>query len=96
MAQLQLTGIDCAACATKIEKNVNKMANVKSCSVNFTTQKLNYELTGQEAVTEFEQQLATLLPTIEPDVGFNNHQPQNHPPQNMRLIMISSEFSSAL
>ncbi|AOO76004.1 cadmium-translocating P-type ATPase [Latilactobacillus curvatus] len=69
MAQLQLTGIDCAACATKIEKNVNKMANVKSCSVNFTTQKLNYELTGQEAVTEFEQQLATLLPIIEPDVG---------------------------
>lgn len=69
MAQLQLTGIDCAACATKIEKNVNKMANVKSCSVNFTTQKLNYELTGQEAVTEFEQQLATLLPTIEPDMG---------------------------
>lgn len=69
MAQLQLTGIDCAACATKIEKNVNKMANVKSCSVNFTTQKLNYELTGQEAVTEFEQQLATLLSTIEPDVG---------------------------
>ncbi|BBE26774.1 heavy metal translocating P-type ATPase [Latilactobacillus curvatus] len=69
MAQLQLIGIDCAACATKIEKNVNKMANVKSCSVNFTTQKLNYELTGQEAVTEFEQQLATLLPTIEPDVG---------------------------
>ncbi|KHO12397.1 cadmium-translocating P-type ATPase [Latilactobacillus curvatus] len=69
MVQLQLTGIDCAACATKIEKNVNKMANVKSCSVNFTTQKLNYELTGQEAVTEFEQQLATLLPTIEPDVG---------------------------
>lgn len=69
MSQLQLTGIDCAACATKIEKNVNKMANVKSCSVNFTTQKLNYELTGQEAVTEFEQQLATLLPTIEPDVG---------------------------
>lgn len=69
MAKLQLTGIDCAACATKIEKNVNKMANVKSCSVNFTTQKLNYELTGQEAVTEFEQQLATLLPTIEPDVG---------------------------
>lgn len=68
MAQLQLIGIDCAACATKIEKNVNKMANVKSCSVNFTTQKLNYELTGQEAVTEFEQQLATLLPTIEPDV----------------------------
>ncbi|MGU9988826.1 heavy metal translocating P-type ATPase [Latilactobacillus curvatus] len=69
MAQLQLTGIDCAACATKIEKNVNKMANVKSCSVNFTTQKLNYELTGQEAATEFKQQLATLLPTIEPDVG---------------------------
>ncbi|QAR36042.1 heavy metal translocating P-type ATPase [Latilactobacillus curvatus] len=69
MSQLQLTGIDCAACATKIEKNVNKMANVKSCSVNFTTQKLNYELTGQEAATEFEQQLATLLPTIEPDVG---------------------------
>ncbi|WP_459128347.1 heavy metal translocating P-type ATPase [Latilactobacillus curvatus] len=69
MSQLQLTGIDCAACATKIEKNVNKMANVKSCSVNFTTQKLNYELTGQEAATEFEQQLATLLPTIEPDMG---------------------------
>lgn len=80
MAQLQLTGIDCAACATKIEKNVNKMANVKSCSVNFTTQKLNYELTGQEAVTEFEQQLATLLPTIEPDVGIQQSPTPEPPP----------------
>ncbi|KRM24431.1 heavy metal translocating P-type ATPase [Latilactobacillus graminis] len=69
MSQLQLAGIDCAACATKIEKHVNQMASIKNCSVNFTTQQLNYELTGQQAAGIFEQQLAQLLPTIEPGVS---------------------------
>lgn len=78
MSQIQLSGIDCAACATKIEKNVKQMTNVRSCSVNFTTQKLNYELTGQEAAEEFEQQLATLLPTIEPAVAIQ-HAPTREP-----------------
>lgn len=68
MKQVQLTGIDCAACAIKIESNVKRLPNVKSCSVNFATQKLNYELTGNQAATVFETELADLLKKTEPDV----------------------------
>lgn len=68
MKQVQLTGIDCAACAIKIESTVKRLPNVKSCSVNFATQKLNYELTGNQAATVFETELADLLKKTEPDV----------------------------
>lgn len=79
MTQIQLTGIDCAACATKIETNVKKMATVKDCSVNFATQKLNYELTGEKAAAEFENELQQLITTIEPDVQIKNETDPNQP-----------------
>ena len=35
--------VDCALCATKIESAINKMDEVKSCTVNFMTQKMIVE-----------------------------------------------------
>lgn len=75
MTQIQLAGIDCAACATKIETNVQKLPQVQDCAVNFATQKLSYELTGDQAATAFELALQQLLTTIEPDVTIQKSLP---------------------
>lgn len=40
---LQLTGLDCAVCAAKVEKAVQKVAGVTGATVNFVTQKLTLE-----------------------------------------------------
>ena len=89
MTQIQLAGIDCAACATKIETNVKKLPQVQDCAVNFATQKLSYELTGDQAATAFELELQQLLTTIEPDVTIQKIITgcgPKHPLRNLNLI----------
>ena len=39
----KIQGMHCASCAMNIEKNVRKLKNIKSCSVNFATKKLYVE-----------------------------------------------------
>lgn len=36
----KVTGIDCANCAAKLEKNINKLSDVNSAIVSFATSKL--------------------------------------------------------
>lgn len=88
MTQIQLAGIDCAACATKIETNVKKLPQVQDCAVNFATQKLSYELTGDQAATAFELELQQLLTTIEPDVTIQKSLPAagQTPPKKFKFI----------
>lgn len=38
--QIRFTGIDCAHCAEKIEKKINKIKGVESATVNFLAQKM--------------------------------------------------------
>lgn len=68
MNQIQLTGLDCASCASKIQKHANKLPNVTKCQVNFATQKISYELTSPDFDLAFKNELALLLADIEPDV----------------------------
>ncbi len=39
----QITGLDCANCAKRIEDNLNKQENFKNVVVNFSTSKITYE-----------------------------------------------------
>lgn len=39
----KLSELDCAVCATRIERAVQKVEGVTSATVNFVTQKLNLE-----------------------------------------------------
>ncbi|WP_258110553.1 heavy metal translocating P-type ATPase [Alicyclobacillus sp. SP_1] len=39
-AQLNITGMTCAACAARIEKNLNKLPGVQQASVNFASEKV--------------------------------------------------------
>ena len=40
---LRITGMDCADCASSLEKGVGGLAGVKNCSVNFSTARLQVE-----------------------------------------------------
>jgi Cu+-exporting ATPase len=65
IAELQLTGMTCVACASRIEKVLNRMPNV-SATVNFATEK---------ARIEFDQQntdLAALIAAVQ-SAGYDAH-----------------------
>ena len=65
IAELQLTGMTCVACAARIEKVLNRMPNV-TASVNFATEK---------ARIEFDQQntdMAALIAAVQ-RAGFDAH-----------------------
>jgi len=65
IAELQLTGMTCVACASRIEKVLNRMPNV-SATVNFATEK---------ARIEFDQQntdLAALIAAVQ-RAGYDAH-----------------------
>ena len=41
--KLVLSGLDCANCALELERNLNKIDIISNVSVNFMTQKINFE-----------------------------------------------------
>lgn len=43
MKQFNITGMSCAACSARVEKAVNSVEGVKSCSVNLLTNSMNVE-----------------------------------------------------
>ncbi len=52
-ANFQITGMTCAACATKIEKALNKIDGVEEANVNLALEKA--KITFDPAQTESEQ-----------------------------------------
>jgi copper chaperone CopZ len=44
---LKLTGIDCAACAAKAERKIQKVKGVTSAAYSFMTQKLTIDYAGE-------------------------------------------------
>ncbi|EFV74670.1 heavy metal translocating P-type ATPase [Cytobacillus sp. FSL W8-0315] len=49
---LSITGMTCAACATRIEKNITKVPGVKKASVNLATEKASVTYDPTEATVE--------------------------------------------
>src|SRR5690242_17569876 len=56
MAQLALTGMTCAACARRIEKQLNRAPGVRTATVNFATEQAAVEYDPKvTGVTELVQ-----------------------------------------
>lgn len=49
MEQYTVTGMSCAACSTRVEKAVSKVAGVTSCSVSLLTNSMGVEGTASTA-----------------------------------------------
>lgn len=63
---IRIENVDCANCAAKIERNIQKLDGVKSASYSFMTQKLNYEC-DDDKVTEVAEGIKKTAKKVEPD-----------------------------
>ncbi|HAQ4586509.1 TPA: cadmium-translocating P-type ATPase [Enterococcus faecium] len=67
MKSYRLEGLDCAYCAMKIEKGVQKINGVKEATVNFTSGKLTIDAEEDHLAT-IEQETKKVVKELEPDV----------------------------
>lgn len=65
--QYILHELDCANCAAKIERKIEKLAGVEEVSVNFATKKLYAEVQEDEC-DRIKDDILTLIHDMEPDV----------------------------
>ena len=61
-----MEGLDCASCASKIEKKVSRLPGVESVRVNFLTQKLTL-VAEDDRMRELAQQAARIVREVEMD-----------------------------
>lgn len=62
----RLEELDCANCAAKMEREINRLEEVKSATVSFMTQKLTIEAEDQVFETALNK-AAAVIKKIEPD-----------------------------
>ena len=62
-----LEGLDCANCAAEVERNVAKLDNVNSASVNFLTLKMVLDV-NEEGFDETYKKIVKTVKKTEPDV----------------------------
>lgn len=67
LKKLKLTEIDCANCAAKMEKNINKLDGVEVATVSFLTKKLLLEVKDGYDYAEILTQIKKQVKKIEPD-----------------------------
>ncbi|EGP4989491.1 cadmium-translocating P-type ATPase [Enterococcus faecium] len=67
MKSYRLEGLDCANCAMKIEKGVQKINGVKEATVNFTSGKLTIDAEEDHLAT-IEQETKKVVKELEPNV----------------------------
>lgn len=66
-AELDITGMTCAACATRIEKGLNKLSGISSANVNLALEKAMIEFNPSEV------SIADIITKVE-KVGYGAHQ----------------------
>lgn len=67
LKKLKLTEIDCANCAAKMERNINKLDGVEVATVSFLTKRLLLEVKDGYDYQEVLKQVKKEAKKIEPD-----------------------------
>ena len=63
----ELTDLCCAACAAEIERDINKIAGVASCNVNFIMQKMTVEFEEGAPLSGAVKAINKAVRRVEPD-----------------------------
>ena len=63
---IKVENLDCANCASKIEKAINKVEGVEGANVNFITQKIKLELIDENYNTIMKE-IKRVCKKVEPD-----------------------------
>lgn len=66
--ELVLEGLDCAACADKINDKVSKIEDVKGASLNFASRILTIELGNEKSREQVIESAKKIVSKLEPDV----------------------------
>lgn len=64
---LKFTDIDCANCAAKIERNINKLEEVNSASVGFLAKKIVVEFNDDIDFDDLLKKIEKEVKKVEPD-----------------------------
>ena len=66
-SKFKIKGLDCANCASQLEKSIQKLDGINNVSINFITQRmdLEYEETKKEKILE---NVRKIIKREEPDV----------------------------
>ncbi|MCR5175218.1 MAG: cation transporter [Anaerovibrio sp.] len=64
---IKLEGLDCAVCAGKMEDAISKLPEVKSCRVNFMSQRMLLEV-DEDKMDYVLQKSEEIIHGYEPDV----------------------------
>ncbi len=62
----RLIDLDCANCAAKMERGINKIKGVNSCSINFMMQKITIDI-NDDIFDEVMNEVEKTIKKIEPD-----------------------------
>ena len=63
----KIEGLDCANCAEKLERNINKVEGVNKATISFITQKMIIEL-DEENKNSSMKEIKKVIKKEEPDV----------------------------
>ncbi len=67
LKKLKMSEIDCANCAAKMERNINKLEGVEVATVSFLTKRLLLEVKEGFSFDEVLKQVKKEVKKIEPD-----------------------------
>ncbi len=67
-SKFKIIGLDCANCAAELERKVQKIKGIESVSVNFITQKMEFEY-DESIKDEILQKVKKVVKKEEPDVN---------------------------
>ena len=62
----KMQDLDCANCAAKMERAINKIAGVRAASVSFMTQRLSVDA-DEERFDEIVKEIVKVCSRVEPD-----------------------------
>lgn len=80
-----IVNLDCANCALKIEKNLNKNSKIKNAIVNFNTSKISFESDYDITLNELNK----LIKQIEPESFVTKEEIKQDKEYNFRLFIIA-------
>lgn len=66
--KLSLVGLECANCASKIEKKLNSLEDVKEANLNFSMGTLMVELVDYKDIEEVKEEITDVVHSFEPKV----------------------------
>src|SRR5699024_3111254 len=66
--ELELNGLNCASCASKIEKLSSEISGVSAANLDIITKKLIVELRDKDKLSAIKEEIKRIVNKLEPDV----------------------------